>query len=71
MNSSPEDNETDSPLVLALPRALTEWVLAFLAGVLCTGLGVWWTSHPEPVHAFVFDRTIDSPDAATLFSGAG
>jgi hypothetical protein len=64
MDSSPEDNETDSPLVLALPAALKGWVLAFLAGVVCTGLGVWWTSQPATVQAFVSDRTIDSPDAA-------
>lgn len=65
MDNSPEDTETDSPLVLALPAAPRGWVLAFLAGVLCTGLCVWWMSQPETVQAFVFDREIDSPDAAT------
>ncbi len=65
MDNSPEDAETDSPLVLALPAALKGWVLAFLAGVICTGLCVWWMSRPETVQAFVVDRTIDSPEAAT------
>lgn len=64
MDNPPEDTETDSPLLLAPPAALKGWVVAFLVGVLCTGLGSWWMSQPKTVQAFALDRTIDSPEAA-------